>query len=92
MRGQAQATPAENLETRYEIAIVGHLLGQSPNEWKHQHGINGSREWQRVEEVRLRARPVHDPTSRIDAAKDEHETHRYEREGEPYVAQKTGPL
>src|SRR6266542_1530052 len=32
-------TPTKNLEAGYQIAVIGHLLGQPPNERPHQHAI-----------------------------------------------------
>ena len=85
-------TPTKNLEAGHEIAVIGHLLGEPPNERPHQHAIESGRQWQGSKEVRRRERPVHEPAGRIDATKNEHEAHRDEREAEQRIADEARAL
>ena len=78
-------TPTQNLEARYQIAVVSHLLGRPPDERPHEHAIEGRRQWQAPKEVRRRECPVHEPARRIDATENECEAHRDEREGEQHI-------
>ena len=80
-------TPAKNLEAGYQIAVIGHLLGQPPNERKHQHAIESGR--QDPKEIRGRERPIQEPTDPIDATKNEYEANWDEREAEQRIADET---
>src|ERR1041384_3875752 len=57
---------------------IGHLLGQPPNDWKHQDAIESSRQWQSSQEVRRTECSVHHPACSITAAENEYEAHRDE--------------
>ena len=39
-------TPTKNLEAGCQIAVIGHLLGQPPDERPHQHAVESGRQWQ----------------------------------------------
>jgi hypothetical protein len=74
-------------EAGYQIAVIGHLLGQPPNERKHQHAIESGR--QDPKEIRGRERPIQEPTDPIDATKNEYEANWDEREAEQRIADET---
>src|SRR5215211_1170447 len=85
-------TPTKNLEAGYQITVIRHLLGQSPNEWEHQHAVQSSRQWQASQEVRRRGCPVYEPACRIGATEYEYEGNRDERKAHQRIADESCPL
>ncbi len=83
---------AQHLESRHQVAVVGHLLGQSPDEGKHEHAIESGRQRQRAIEIRWCERSVQEPTGRVDTNENERQARRNDREAEQDVAAETRTL
>ena len=95
---QANATHAtativlrlKRLKSRNQIAVIGHLLGQSPNERPRQHAIERGHQRQMSKNERRRKRAIHDPAGAIDAAENERQARRNKCHAEHRIAQEAG--
>lgn len=78
--------PRENLNPRDEISVVGHLLGETPDDRPDQHGVECGDEWQRLAELRATDAAVNQKAAGRDAAEDEEKTGRDQCEAEQDIA------